>query len=205
MPKLAAHGVDGVTIEEIELISEEDMVKFLEDNPEFDHSDFEVDDATNRYIVAINKLKKDEADGKGLYIPTKADIALTAEGCRKKSYSTNAVHMVAPIPVTGRGSVSCEMAHIQDYRKICYQCENRVVYLFDDGRCADCTRLTTDEVRGVAISSSYTEDDVDDTEPQPFCPECKDSKSFLNVRLTYIPSMNIRKCLHCGYTEEYYG
>lgn len=32
--------------------------------------------------------------------------------------------------------------------KICYQCEKRVVYLFDDGRCKDCTRMTPEEVRG---------------------------------------------------------
>jgi Zn ribbon nucleic-acid-binding protein len=35
--------------------------------------------------------------------------------------------------------------------KICYQCEKRVVYLFDDGRCKDCTGLTAEEVRGEII------------------------------------------------------
>jgi len=31
---------------------------------------------------------------------------------------------------------------------ICYECENRVSYLFDDSRCKDCTRLTLEEVQG---------------------------------------------------------
>ena len=30
----------------------------------------------------------------------------------------------------------------------CYQCEKAVAYIFADGRCKDCTRLTPDEVRG---------------------------------------------------------
>ena len=32
---------------------------------------------------------------------------------------------------------------------ICYQCEKECNYLFDDGRCHLCTRLTVDEVRGI--------------------------------------------------------
>ena len=32
--------------------------------------------------------------------------------------------------------------------KECYQCEEKVDYLFDDSRCKDCTRLTPEEVRG---------------------------------------------------------
>lgn len=31
---------------------------------------------------------------------------------------------------------------------ICYQCDKEVTYLFDDGRCKDCTRLTPEEVTG---------------------------------------------------------
>lgn len=31
---------------------------------------------------------------------------------------------------------------------ICYQCDKRVAYLFDDSRCKDCTRLTFEEVQG---------------------------------------------------------
>lgn len=31
---------------------------------------------------------------------------------------------------------------------ICYQCEKKVGYLFDDGRCKSCTRLTPEEVMG---------------------------------------------------------
>lgn len=34
------------------------------------------------------------------------------------------------------------------YKPECYQCEKPVDYLFDDGRCKDCTRLTPEEVRG---------------------------------------------------------
>jgi len=30
----------------------------------------------------------------------------------------------------------------------CYQCEQKVMYLFEDSRCKDCTRLTPDEVLG---------------------------------------------------------
>jgi hypothetical protein len=33
-------------------------------------------------------------------------------------------------------------------RYCCYQCENRVSYIFDDGRCGGCTQLTPEEVRG---------------------------------------------------------
>ena len=32
--------------------------------------------------------------------------------------------------------------------KRCYQCNVEVRYLFDDGRCGGCTRLTPEEVRG---------------------------------------------------------
>ena len=35
-----------------------------------------------------------------------------------------------------------------DRKPTCYQCEEEVVYLFDDGRCSDCTRLTPEEVMG---------------------------------------------------------
>jgi len=31
---------------------------------------------------------------------------------------------------------------------VCYQCGKPDVYLFDDARCGDCTRLTPEEVRG---------------------------------------------------------
>ena len=39
--------------------------------------------------------------------------------------------------------------HTLDSIKHCYQCEKPVSYLFDDGRCKKCTRLTPEEVRGV--------------------------------------------------------
>jgi hypothetical protein len=32
--------------------------------------------------------------------------------------------------------------------KYCYQCDKPTSYLFDDGRCSKCTRLTPEEVRG---------------------------------------------------------
>ena len=32
--------------------------------------------------------------------------------------------------------------------KTCYQCDKQVDYLFEDGRCKDCTRLTPEEVKG---------------------------------------------------------
>lgn len=31
----------------------------------------------------------------------------------------------------------------------CYECLKEVVYLFDDGRCKDCTRLVPEEVQGL--------------------------------------------------------
>lgn len=34
---------------------------------------------------------------------------------------------------------------------VCYQCEKPCSYLFDDGRCKSCTRLTPEEVQGVAV------------------------------------------------------
>lgn len=36
-----------------------------------------------------------------------------------------------------------------EMKKICYQCEKEVDYLFDDSRCADCTRLTPEEIQGI--------------------------------------------------------
>lgn len=32
--------------------------------------------------------------------------------------------------------------------KYCYQCGEPTSYLFDDGRCGGCTRLTPEEVKG---------------------------------------------------------
>ncbi len=34
---------------------------------------------------------------------------------------------------------------------ICYQCDKRVNYLFDDSRCKDCTRLTREEIEGNVV------------------------------------------------------
>ena len=34
------------------------------------------------------------------------------------------------------------------HKRACYQCDKPVNYLFADGRCKDCTRLTIEEVRG---------------------------------------------------------
>lgn len=36
----------------------------------------------------------------------------------------------------------------------CYQCDRLCRYLFHDSRCADCTRLTPEEVMGVVPESS---------------------------------------------------
>lgn len=30
----------------------------------------------------------------------------------------------------------------------CYQCDKQVSYLFDDGRCSDCTRLSICDITG---------------------------------------------------------
>lgn len=40
----------------------------------------------------------------------------------------------------------------------CYQCEQKVNYLFADSRCKDCTRLTPAEVRGDFVYCSYCSD-----------------------------------------------
>lgn len=36
----------------------------------------------------------------------------------------------------------------REAKPICYECDKPCWYLFDDARCADCTRLTPEEVRG---------------------------------------------------------
>lgn len=39
--------------------------------------------------------------------------------------------------------------YISDNPYFCYECDNRCSYVFDDGKCKDCTRVTTpEEVRG---------------------------------------------------------
>lgn len=37
--------------------------------------------------------------------------------------------------------------------KYCYQCDAQVTYLFGDGRCGRCTRLTPEEVRGEPLEN----------------------------------------------------
>lgn len=37
--------------------------------------------------------------------------------------------------------------------KFCYQCDAQVTYLFADARCAKCTRLTPEEVRGEPLEN----------------------------------------------------
>lgn len=37
--------------------------------------------------------------------------------------------------------------------KFCYQCDAQVTYLFADARCAQCTRLTPEEVRGEPLEN----------------------------------------------------
>lgn len=41
----------------------------------------------------------------------------------------------------------------------CYQCDEPVAYLFADGRCGNCTRLTPEEVRGEAQFDDETTDE----------------------------------------------
>ena len=44
---------------------------------------------------------------------------------------------------------SIGMKHVVRERQVeCYQCEKIVHYLFPDGRCKDCTRITPDELTG---------------------------------------------------------
>ena len=44
---------------------------------------------------------------------------------------------------------SIGMEHVVRERQVeCYQCEKIVPYLFPDGRCKDCTRITPDELTG---------------------------------------------------------
>lgn len=42
----------------------------------------------------------------------------------------------------------CENMKKDFLNKICYQCGEQVVYLFQDGRCSFCTRMTPEEVIG---------------------------------------------------------
>lgn len=45
--------------------------------------------------------------------------------------------------------------------KHCYQCDKPKRYLFADGRCADCTRLTPEEVRGEEPDAAEEEEQDD--------------------------------------------
>ena len=40
--------------------------------------------------------------------------------------------------------------YIEDEERLprCYQCNKKVLYLFPDGRCGDCTRYTVEEIQG---------------------------------------------------------
>ena len=90
-------------------------------------------------IAAIAQLKKDALNGKGIYIPTEEEIIAASQ---PKMFNANEAGCSAE-PAEYRGN-----DYGEDESKICYQCEKRVVYLFDDGRCEKCTRLTPEEVRG---------------------------------------------------------
>lgn len=46
----------------------------------------------------------------------------------------------------------------------CYQCDKQVNYLFDDGRCGECTRLTQEEVEGFAFYQEIDETGAGDYE-----------------------------------------
>ena len=43
--------------------------------------------------------------------------------------------------------------------KTCYECDQPCNYLFDDGRCKECTSLTPEEVRGEV---THHEDDTEE-------------------------------------------
>src|SRR5690606_27065749 len=47
--------------------------------------------------------------------------------------------------------------------KHCYQCDAQVTYLFGDGRCGRCTRLTPEEVRGEQLPENEMRKSNDDT------------------------------------------
>lgn len=88
---------------------------------------------------------------------TKVDVK-AAERDGKKCTKCGGIHYMNGF--TGRGFVpgaqapksleemKAEINLNQEGIKTCYQCETDVKYLFDDGRCSACTRLTPEEVRG---------------------------------------------------------
>lgn len=45
----------------------------------------------------------------------------------------------------------------------CYQCDAKVGYLFDDGRCSNCTRLAPEEVMGTMEADSHVTPDYEQT------------------------------------------
>lgn len=47
-----------------------------------------------------------------------------------------------------KGMTTEQLKLLADGRIFCYQCEKEVKYLFEDGRCWECTRLTPEEVIG---------------------------------------------------------
>jgi hypothetical protein len=58
---------------------------------------------------------------------------------------------VAPVHLQSNrrtGDIKLDGEPLPEFKPSCYECEKTVNYLFEDGRCKDCTRLTIEEVRG---------------------------------------------------------
>jgi hypothetical protein len=135
MPKLAEHGKDRVTIKEI--------TKFVDDNPEFDISDFEV--VPDPYLEGII--------AKGVVVTDNRPATKT------KHYHPHAVTMgdstkqrfFAPVDdLSNFGKNKAGEPERADNITTfcCYQCLHTVKWLNADSRCKDCTRLTPEETRG---------------------------------------------------------
>jgi len=69
----------------------------------------------------------------------------TRSCCNMEPDPTLVAEFVEQNPEFQHSDLLCE-----DAKLICYGCCKRVSYLFDDGRCSKCTRLTPKEVTGEA-------------------------------------------------------
>jgi hypothetical protein len=103
----------------------------------------------------------------------------SGDACRHSAQSSDAVGQGGIILDTPMNRVSVPPEAIYEDSLeapgqggfICYACENRVSYLFDDARCKDCTRLTPEEVQGnVRQGGTISCTDLPDCR----CSECLD-------------------------------
>ncbi|MFA5016286.1 MAG: hypothetical protein WC504_01980 [Methylobacter sp.] len=96
-------------------------------------------------VGIFNRIDPDNAPQ-----PSKADIFLGVR--RLECDELIAFHKKLLFLFSNIGDACATPAHIPEAPGqggfICYECENRVSYLFDDSRCKDCTRLTPGEVQG---------------------------------------------------------